>query len=406
MKIMKKNILTLLVLGLGLCSCSESDLLKPFGPNDTTPPGDVLEVAYTATPGGAEITYALPNDEDVSYVKAVYNVAGVEKNTMSSQYKSNLTIAGLPEIADYDVTLYVYDKSGNHSNGVSLVITPEESPVNVMRNSLKVRADFGGFVVDYENPSRAELSMYLYQRDTLTKEMKFYEARVFSQAKGSHQFVGLPNITNDFQIFIRDQYENTSEPLEFTDRPWREEYMDKKLFQYVGEPAVYDKDDWWAWMGRPTNLWDDIVGPWNFAQTDPGQDYPHYFCIDMGKTVPIGRILIQLRLGDSEIFTANCIKQFDVYGCDKLPKVNREDPLEGWTKLNDEIMEVKRPSGRQPGEPPTTEDQEAAEKGLMFTIDTPFPRPEVRYVRFVFRNSFGHTRMALISEISLWAQWK
>ena len=287
-----------------------------------------------------------------------------------------------------------------------MIITPEESPVNVMRNSLKVNADFGGFKIDYENPSQAELSIYLYQKDTVSNKMKFYEARVFSQPKGTYQVVGLPSVTNDFQIFIRDQYENTSEPLEFTDRPWREEYMDKKLFQYVGEPAVFDSSDWWAWMGQPHNLWDDIVGPWNFAQTGPNDQMPHYFCIDMGRAVPVGRILYQQRLGDSEIFNGGAVKTFDVYGCAKLPKVNRNNPLEGWTKLNDKIFEVERPSGRQPGEPPTTEDSEAAEKGIMFTIDTPFPRPEVRYIRFVFRSNFSGTNGILLSELSIWAQWK
>lgn len=400
-----KRLLILGALTYILFSCDKSDLLKPFG-GDSTPPGCVTDVDYEPIAGGAIIKYKLPHDEDLAYVKAVYSVNGVEKNTMSSQYNSELKIEGFPGINDYDVTLYVVDKSENYSEGVSLVVTPEESPVNVMRNSLKVHEDFGGFKIDFENPSKAELSLYVYQKDSLSDNMNFYEARVFSQEKGTYQVLGLPNETNNFEVYVRDRYENTSEPLEFEARPWREEYLDKKKFKYVGEPYVYDKDDWFAWQGRPENLWDDIVGPWNFAQTEASDDYPHYLCIDLGVKVPIGRILFQQRLGNSEIFNANCIKEFDVYGAAELPTVNRDNPLEGWTKLNKERFEVIRPSGRQPGEPPTTEDLQAAEEGIMFTIDTPYPRPEIRYIRFYFVNNFTNSKMAILGELSFWAQWK
>lgn len=403
---MKSKFLILGILSVLFFSCEDDNLLRPFGEKDTTPPSVVTDVTYEAIPGGAIIKYTLPYDEDLSYVKAVYDVKGVEKNAMSSQFNSSLTIEGLPEMIEYKVMLYSVDKAGNSSEGVPVLITPEESPVNVMRNSLKVAMDFGGFKIDYENPSGSELSIYVYQKDTLSDNLVFYEARVFSQVKGTYQVVGLPNKTNTFSVFVRDRFENTSEPLVFEDRPWREEYLDKKLFKYVGEPHVFDKDDWYAWMGLPENLWDDIVGPWNFAQTAGNGDFPHYFCIDLGKTVPIGRIKFQQRLGDSEIFNNNCIRQFDVYGAAELPIVDRDNPLKGWTKLNDKTFEVIRPSGRQPGEPPTTEDSEAAEQGIMFTIDTDFPRPEIRYIRFHFINNFTNTKMALLGELSFWAQWK
>jgi hypothetical protein len=405
-KIMKAKLLILNVCILLLCSCKESNLLEPFGANDKTPPSDVTSVKYSAIPGGAIINYVLPQDEDLSFVKAVYNVNGVERSAMSSQYNSEIKIEGLPDKKEYPITLYAVDKAGNKSPGVALTIVPEETTLKFMIESLNVKADFGGFKIDYENPSQAELTIYIYQKDSLSDNMVFYEARVFSQAKGTYQVVGLPNKTNKFKIFVRDRFENTSEPLEFEDRPWREEYLNKKKFKYVGKPYVVDNDDWYAWMGRPENLWDDIVGEWNFAQTAADGHYPHYLCIDLGTTVPIGRILFQQRLGDSNIFNLDCIKYFNVYGAAELPSVNKEDPFAGWIKLNDKTFEVIRPSGRKPGDPPTTEDQEAAEKGIMFTIDTPFPRPEIRYIRFEFLKSFTDRSMAILSELSFWAQWK
>jgi hypothetical protein len=402
---MNKLIYILSILTL-FFACSDDNLLKPFGPKDDTAPGVLTNVTYTVLPGGAKFEYVLPLDNDLSYVIAEYDVNGVKKNAVSSQYNTALTIEGLPDKKEYDVDLYCVDKSGNLSQPTRVTILPEESPVNVMRESLKCNVDFGGFRIDYQNPSQAELSLYFLRRDSIAGKLIFYQARVFSQAQGTYQVVGLPNETNRFGVFVRDRFGNTSSTLEFEDKPWREEYLDKSQFKYVGIPKVVDNDDWYSWSGRPQNLWDDIVGEWNFAQTGPEGKYPHYFCIDLGDTVPIGRILFQQRLGNGNVFNYDCIRHFDVYGAAELPAVNYASPLEGWTKLNDQTFEVIRPSGRNPGEPATTEDIEAAEKGIMFTMDTPFPRPAIRYLRFKFIDSFTQSNMALAGEFSFWAQWK
>lgn len=399
---MMKKIIFILVAAALLFACSEENLLKPFGPDDTTPPGVLKNVTYTAIPGGAKFKYELPLDKDLSYVKAEYYISGVKKNAISSQYNTELTLEGLPEKKEYDVELFCVDKSNNESQPVRVKILPEESPVTVMRNSLKCNVDFGGFRIEYQNPSKAELSIYFLQKDSVSGDLAFYQAKVFTQTEGAYQVVGLPNKTNKFGVFVRDRFGNTSSTLEFEDRPWREEYLDKKNFKYIGKPKVVDNDDWYSWSGRPETLWDDVVGDWNFASTGPEGRFPHYFCIDLGVTVPIGRILLQQR----GVFGGACPRHFDVYGAATLPPVNYASPLEGWTKLNDKTFEVVRPSGRKPGEPATTEDVEAAQKGIMFTIDTPFPRPQIRYLRFKYIDAFDGEISIYVSEFSFWAQWK
>lgn len=398
---MKKIILIIGVV-VFLFSCSEENLIRPFGPEDNTAPGVVTNVTYKALPGGAKFTYVLPLDKDLSYVKAEYYIDGVKKSAVSSQYNIELLVEGLPEKKEYDVDLYCVDKSNNQSQPTRITILPEESPVKVMRESLKCNVDFGGFRIDYQNPSNAELSIYFLQKDSISSKLVFYQAKVFTQTKGIYQVVGLPNKTNKFGVFVRDRFGNTSSTLEFEDKPWREEYVNKKNFKYVGKPQVVDNDDWYSWSGRPQVLWDDVVGVWNFASTGPEGKFPHYLCIDLGTTAPIGRILLQQR----GVFEGGCPKHFDVYGAATLPAVNYASPLEGWIKLNDKPFEVVRPSGRKPGDPATTEDVQAAEKGIMFTIDTPFPRPEIRYIRFKFIDAFDGQISVFASEFSFWAQWK
>lgn len=397
-----KQIILILGIATFLLACSEDDYLKPYGPKDETPPGVLTNITYTATPGGAKLNYVLPLDKDLSYVKAEYLVNGIKKNIVSSQYNSQLTIEGFPEKKEYEVDLYCVDKSNNKSEPTHITIIPEESPVKIMRESLICNVDFGGFRIEYKNPSKSELSIYFLRHDSISNKLIFYQAKVFSQAEGVYQVVGLPNVMNKFGVFVRDKFGNTSDILEFEDRPWREEYLDKKKFKYVGKPKVVDNDDWYSWSGRPETLWDDIIGEWNFASTGPEGKFPHYFCIDLGVTVPIGRILLQQR----GVFGGACPKHFDVYGAETLPAVNYASPLEGWIKLNDKTFEVVRPSGRKNGDPVTTEDVQAAEKGIMFTIDTPFPRPEIRYLRIKYIDAFDGEISIYVSEFSFWAQWK
>lgn len=156
------------VLAVFVSSCEDTNLLRPFGPDDTTPPSVVTDVVYQAIPGGAIFKYTLPKDQDLAYVQAVYSVNGVKKDMLASQYMSELKIEGLPEKKEYQVELYTIDKAGNKSAGVPVTIIPEESPVKVTRESLKVTPDFGGFKIDYKNPSQSELSLSMSIRKTLS----------------------------------------------------------------------------------------------------------------------------------------------------------------------------------------------------------------------------------------------
>ncbi len=404
---MRKILLSTLVaiVALLLNSCNNTDLLRAFGPEDSTPPGVVTNVTWEATPGGAILSYTLPMDPDLSYVKAVYEVNGVTRDVIASQYNTSLTIDGLPNMDQRNVQIFCYDKMNNASAPYSVDIIPEESPVQVMRNSLEHEMGFGGFTVRYKNPSRAELTIEVSQFVEGFDDLRFYESRVFTQEQGEWQVINLPNKKNIFAIVIKDRHGNISDEYRFEDTPWREVYLDKGMFEYVGEPKVFDKDDWYQWGGRPSNVWDNNVGDWNFMQTGGDGSYPHYFHIDFGDKYPIGRILFQQRTGDSEIFATSCPRKFNVYGAAELPMRNSSDPLDGWIKLNNETFEVVRPSGRKPGEPVTEEDRIAAREGIMFTIDTEFPRPEIRYIKFEFTEGFQNN-MVIVSEFSFWAQWR
>lgn len=69
---MKKNLFFILISLALFIACNE----EPVGqtPLDNIAPGKVSDINVTNIPGGAYLTYKLPDDEDLLYVKAIYQL--------------------------------------------------------------------------------------------------------------------------------------------------------------------------------------------------------------------------------------------------------------------------------------------------------------------------------------------
>lgn len=87
---MKKNLFFILISLALFIACNE----EPVGqtPLDNIAPGKVSDINVTNIPGGAYLTYKLPDDEDLLYVKAIYQLkeGGEWLNTRASLYTDTL----------------------------------------------------------------------------------------------------------------------------------------------------------------------------------------------------------------------------------------------------------------------------------------------------------------------------
>ena len=71
-------------------SCSKNENV------DTTPPGILSDISVVPTNGGGMISYSLPSDNDISYVRAEYtNSQGEDVFRVSSRYNNSIEINGL-----------------------------------------------------------------------------------------------------------------------------------------------------------------------------------------------------------------------------------------------------------------------------------------------------------------------
>ena len=103
---MKKHTLIIATLLLtGMWSCKKEDV-NGLKENSGAQPGMVSNIAVKNENGAATITYSLPNDEDLLYVKAVYTLAnGSKQEVKASYYTNQLRVAGFADTLKHTVNI-------------------------------------------------------------------------------------------------------------------------------------------------------------------------------------------------------------------------------------------------------------------------------------------------------------
>src|SRR5690606_31026568 len=166
--IMKKLILGIMMLcniALLATSCEEENMLNPLESN-STPPGKVTNVQVLNKKGLSVLTYSLPNDKDLSYVKAEYVLPnGSTRSVIASYYTNQLIVDGFSELGTYNIKLYAVNRSEVMSEPTEVTVTPEESPIWDIYRSLAVQPSFGGLQLRAENPDRAKISILIMEKN-------------------------------------------------------------------------------------------------------------------------------------------------------------------------------------------------------------------------------------------------
>lgn len=374
-----------------LTGCKEDDNLKPYGDNDGAAPAAVSNIRVRNYPGGAVIRYDLPGDADLAYVKAEFFSTDQQKREVrASQYVDSLVVEGFGDTREYDILLYAYDHFENRSEGVSVKVQPLTPPVHTIFESLRYTVDFGGFLIEYENPTKSDIAIYVVQHDAASGDFDYYDAYYTRTASGTYPVRGLPDKENEFGIYVRDRYNNYSQTLYFTATPYREDVLDKKLFQLVKYPG---DTSWAEYSGNPINMWDGQVNEHVYAHTGYPVDFPHCITIDLGVDVRLSRMHEWQR----SRWEHGSWKRFEVYGCAELPAPSDDDLFAGWTLLGD--FESIKPSGL-PLYQNSDEDLERYAEGEDFAFMRDIPL--VRYVRIAVTMSWSGMLCSTVSEISFW----
>ena len=390
-------VLTLALLLTGSCNNQEE--------GDTIPPGEVTEVAAEATNGGARITYKLPNDNDLSFIKAEYtNSLGKDVFRVGSFYTNAIEIEGFNDTLTHSAILYAVDRNNNMSAGVEVTFRPLVSHIHLVQENLSLEPDLGGVKVSWENLSGKQVFVYLYyEYDGEEKE------RILSSDKVHENFTvrGLDSLNYNFSVMVEDFEGNkTDKAFKTTLKPFYEEKINKSSWTLIQSLSA-DGDKWEGYM---VNFWDDVIDDKDsptdnsyfiINRDDNGGtlNYPLDIVIDLNKKIILNRFIVwQRAYWYSDAENAGVSTNYYYYQNENMRS------FEIWTS-NDKTQwqllgsfDIGNPRDEDDNIP-TAKIQEAID-GHEFSLETtsePF-----RYLKVSITSSFGSETNVYGSEITLY----
>jgi hypothetical protein len=294
-----------ILIALLAMSCTEDKIGQP--PTDSLPPSPLKEATVTERPGGALITYVLPNnDTDISYVRGEYEIGGEVKVVRSSVYKDFLLVEGLESNVNVTIDLYVVDHSENMSAPLTKTFTTVEAPYATIGNSIRMTPAIGGIYLFWENPEhRADIGVVLLTYDTVNKKMKEYAVTFAYECVAFFPFTGTEPI--QLSAYVIDKWGHYSETFNASVAPAQEVWLDRikmKGYALGNDAPLSNADKTNSYYSGPERLFDSIgrslgrtggLSESAFGIFSTEGIMPIYYTIDLGVQADVSRFWIEPR---------------------------------------------------------------------------------------------------------------
>ncbi|WP_262492873.1 DUF5000 domain-containing lipoprotein [Niabella drilacis] len=379
--------------------CKREDMLL-YTDGTAAAPAKVSGIKVANQPGGAFITYQLPDDPNLLYVKAVYKLGSGEEMTIKSSYFSDtLKVEGYGDTSAHEVKLYSVGKNNKESESQAVSIKPLTPPVMKTFESVSLAETFGGAVVKFSNLAKANLS-FIVMSDS-TGRGDWYTVNTFYTKADSGRLTvrGFKPEERRFAVYVRDRWENKSDTLAKALVPLEEFLLDKGKFKEVRLPT----DNWQghSWSGVSTRtmpfLWNNV---WNNGSdvfhTVPNSGLPSWFTFDLGNKYVLSRFKFYHRAGNNnDLYNNADVKLFEIWGSNNP---NSDGTWASWDSVG--TFTSIKPSGLPLGQVSNEDIQFARVDGEDF--DMPAGINAYRYLRFRIREVWGLAQMFYISELTFW----
>lgn len=361
---------------------------------DSVAPGIITNVQVENLPGAAKITYVLPDDEDLVSVEAVYTIDGKLQRTSASIYTNSLTVYGFGSTDEQTIQLYCVDRSRNYSRAVEVPIKPLTPPVISIFESMKMSPTFGGVALQWDNPTRADVSVWILSEDS-TGVVKEVETVYTSASTGNFKLRGFDAVERLFGVYVRDRWNNLSDTLYSTLTPVFEKKIDSRLFKSLTLPRDENTEQF-------ARLFDGNITVAMFTNRDVSLS-PVFFTIDLGQTILLSRYKLWHRTNVMYINASP--KLWKVYGTME-PDVTITDTdywvnnyQKDWILLSDiDDISIYKPSGDDANI--TDEDRAAAIAG--FDLECTNETVPVRYIRFEITENWAVPVRTVIGELEFY----
>ena len=395
-----KTIIIVFGVVIFLVSCKKD----PVGqtPIDATAPGKVSNVEVQNTAGGAVITYKIPSDKDLAYIRAEYLRNGLKATDHSSSYNNSLEVEGFSTTDPVVVRLFSVDFSNNHSEPVEVTIHPLQAYIHTVFNTLEFLRDIGGVNMKWDNVQKKPISVtVLFSTDGVNYAEN---ERYFSEElTGDHKFGGLQDMLTNFKVFVQDKWGNSSDTLFFQLTPFYSAPLNRRIITQVKLPfdctSQYPHGQWANCLDGDT-----FDSGWiTLYDNNPENDFnfPVATTFDLRDTAYLLTTKLWMR-GLLE-YGIGAFKDVEFWGTMEIPG---NKPRDYWafdergSWKNDWVFLGKFSTTKASGPTgPVTEQDKiwARENGFEFRFEA---APQVRYVRMLVNSTWSGAKVIELCEIA------
>lgn len=395
--ILRTQIVLLIIMLLAGTSCKRD--LVPQAIKTGSAPEAVKTYSYTSIPGGAIITYQLPEGSDLRYVKATYMLnSGVVREAKSTIYKNTLQVDGFAQEGEYDINLTAVGLGEVESAATTVKIKALRPSHKLVIDSVALNnsmyAAFGGINVDYSNNTESSLVFHILAKDASNKWTEIQTA--YSRAKtGRVRARGLEPLARDFAVYVTDRWNNRSDTVTASLTPFKEALINTK-FAALNLPG----DTWEHHTGqgraRPLVILFDGLHAANSTifQTKPSSVLPQWFTFDMIQPFRLSRFIMYPDIPPVEknIFIGGQPLEFELWGSN-----NPTPDFSSWTLVG--AFKSVKPSGSPIGVI-TADDLAQARNGEEFEVEG--NSGSFRYWRYKTVATWGNVPYLQLSELTFY----
>jgi hypothetical protein len=388
-----KNILPICLLISFLSFSCKEDKHGPLN-NDSGAPGPVRDVQVENKSGESTISYKLPDDPGLLYVKAEYTVNGKKREAKASFNKTSLVVDGFGASKEYDVTLYAVSRSEKSSSPITVKVHPLTPAIIDVKNSLALQVTFGGINVNFANPNNGNIIIQVLRKDSVGG-WEILDNYYTKETLGNFSVRGQEVKETTFGVFIKDRWDNRSDTITAKFTPLFEELIPKTGFRdarFPSEPTQF------SGSYTLSKLWDDNLG--TMYHTPVNIPQPFSFTFDLGVTAKLSRYKIWQRQGDVWAFGHGNPHKWELWGSNNPAS---DGSYTNWILLGTYIME--KPSGNPSGVN-TAADYAAQKEGQEYSV--PDNAPAVRFLRWKHIDNWssidGQIGFVHIAEINIWGK--
>ncbi|MDR1667125.1 MAG: DUF4959 domain-containing protein [Bacteroidales bacterium] len=388
--------LWMIVAALCVLPSCEEERHAPIQDTDAIPAAVINPVA-TSLPGAASISYQLPDDKNLLYVKAQAEIKeGVTREVKTSYYANSFVIDGFGDTLLYPVRIYSVGRNNKMSDPVIVPVKPQTPPVFTVYESIaeSVQETFGGIKFSIQNPSKADMRIHFATTDTAGKPIT--ETYYTSSVAASYSYKGFDTLPRVFSFYVEDRWGNSSDYFTSTFYPWPETPLDKNKFRAAFLPGDMSQN----YTNRPIEkLWDNLLGDANMLHTLTGiQPLPHTITFDLGVKAFLTSVKVIGRSNTATqyMYNAGHPQEWRIFGS-TAPNPNGAWD-DSWTELRSTPCVSFKPSGLPAGQL-TQDDIDYQLAGEEFELNYEVP---VRYLRWSVDAVWGGPTIQFFNMTEIW----